>query len=403
MVKKAKKATSTNKRSKKVPRAKAAEKTSKAISPLRRHFEIAGLRFDLTTNQVLAALKELLGRKRHAEWRDASIARQEGWGRPEAEYAALRSAEEVNTLFSMQPHITLAVCEWLAAQVENSGLTGGRIGDLGCGSGLLTSWLAKQHPECEVVGWDGMQNLVEIASDSQRKPNLSFRTWNYAEETCPEPHSFDVLVTCFGVDFPILGPPEPIPLNVVSLKPAAIYRVIRPLMRTFFAGWATAIKKDGYLYAVLRVPSEPAFLGVVDAAHDAGWHLDTERYEYLACEEESFPALPFRAASAQAHTEEVLRSLWCRKAFRTAFATTLTDAAAVCAFKSLASPEILKTESRTYDDDDKMEAVVGTAGYLGFQYTHATTGFARLKLMSLDEAFRAEPWFPAPPPVEWMF
>ena len=83
--------------------------------------------------------------------------------------------------------------------------------------------------------------------------------------------------------------------------------------------------------------------------------------------------------------------------------STLTDAAAVCAFKSLASPTILKTESRTYDDDHKMEAVVGTAGYLGFQYTHATTGFARLNLMSLDEALRAEPWSPAPPPFENLF
>ena len=229
-----------------------------------------------------------------------------------AEYLTLRTAEEVNALFGLQSHITLMVCDWLAAQVAHSGLTGGRIADLGCGSGLLTSWLAKQHPDCEVVGWDGMRNFVEIASESQRKPNLSFHTWNYTEETCPEPHSFDVLVTCFGVDFPIHREMLPIPLGTDSLRLTDIYREIRQLMRTFFAGWATAIKKNGYLYAVLRSPSEPAFLGVVDAAHDAGWHLDTERYEYLSCKEESFPAMPFRAVSAPAHTEEVVRSLWCR-------------------------------------------------------------------------------------------
>jgi hypothetical protein len=43
--------------------------------------------------------------------------------------------------------------------------------------------------------------------------------------------------------------------------------------------------------------------------------------------------------------------------------------------------------------------VVGRAGYLGFQYTHATTGFARLKLMSIDDASRSEPWFPEPKPL----
>lgn len=403
IVKKSKKATPTTRRSKKVPLAKSVEKASKAGSSLQRHFMQAGLRFDLDTDEVLNALKQVFSKKRYREWHAASVARQSGWGSSDAEYETLRTAEEVNTLFSLQSHVTLVVCEWLAVQVAHSGLTSGRIGDLGCGSGLLTSWLAKQHPDCEVVGWDGMQNFVEIASKSQRKPNLSFHQWNYAEEMCPEPHSFDILLTCFGVDFPIHREMQPIPLDTESLRSNDIYRESRQLMRTFFAGWATAIKKNGHLYAVLRIPSEPAFLGVVDAAHDAGWHLDLERYEYLSCDKESFPGMPFRAASTPAHSEEIVRSLWCRETFRKAFATTLTDAAAVCAFKSLASPTILKTGSQTYDDGHTMEAIVGTAGYLGFQYTHATTGFARLKLMSLDEALRSEPWFPSPQPIEWMF
>jgi hypothetical protein len=55
---------------------------------------------------------------------------------------------------------------------------------------------------------------------------------------------------------------------------------------------------------------------------------------------------------------------------------------------------VLKTATRTYNDGHTMQAIVGTAGFLGFQYTHATTGFGRLKLMSLDDVERAEPWFP---------
>ncbi len=385
------------------PIGKSAARSSTAISPLQHHFEKAGLRFDLDEGQVLASLKSVFGTKRYREWHTASVARQSGWGSSVAEYEKLRTAEEVNTLFSLQSHITLMVCEWLAAQVSHLGLTNGRIGDLGCGSGLLASWLAKQHSDCEVIGWDGLLNLVEIASASQRKRNLTFGTWNYAEETCPEPHSCDALVTCFGVDFPIHTEMQPLPLSAESLRSNEIYREMRQLMRTFFAGWGTAVKKQGYLFAVLRIPSEPEFLAAVDAAHDAGWNLDVNRYEYLSWRAESFPAMPFQAMSAEPHSEEVVRSLWSRTAFRTAFASSLQDAAATCVYKSLAVPTILKTDSRTYDDGHTMEALVGTAGYLGFQYTHATTGFARLKLMSLDEAIRAEPWFPAPPPFESLF
>ena len=363
---------------------------------LQRHFEKAGVRFDLKPKQILAQVKKLMGRKRHAEWWNASISRQEGRGSSEAEYQALKTAEEINTLFSLQSHVSLTVCEWLARQVANSGVKRGRIGDLGCGSGVLAAWLASQHLDCQVIGWDSMSNIVEAATSSQKAPNLSFATWNYAQASCPEPHSCDSLVTCFGVDFPLCREMHRYTADITSLRNGEYYQKMFGVMRQYFQGWRTAIKDRGHLHAVLRVSSDVLFLATVDAAQDAGWNLELGPYEYLGCGDERFAAMTFRAVSAPPHSEEVILSLWCRSDFKVAFASEINSAAAICAFKSLAAKTILKTHSRNYDDGHTMEAVVGTAGFLGFQYSNATTGFARLKLMSLDEAATAEPWFPEP-------
>jgi 2-polyprenyl-3-methyl-5-hydroxy-6-metoxy-1,4-benzoquinol methylase len=375
---------------------KTSSKKASRASALQLHFETAGTRFDLRPHQVLAQVKKLMSRKRHTEWLSASTARQQGSGRPEAEYRVLESAEQINMLFSLQAQASLKVCEWLSDQVALSGYENGRIGDLGCGSGVLAAWIASRHPQSQVIGWDAMPNFVEAARSSQKVRNLSFATWDYSQSSCPEPHACDVLVTCFGVDFPTRGDLHPHVLDISSIRSGEYYRTMLGLMRSYFRGWRTAAKDQGLLHAVLRIPSDGLFLATIDAAHEEGWDFQVEAYKYLESGAEQFPAMTFRAASAPIHSEEVILSLWCRSAFRIAFAAEIKDAAATCAFKSLVAKTILKEESRTYDDGHTMEAVVGTAGFLGFQYTHATTGFARLKIMSLDEAGTAEPWFPQP-------
>jgi hypothetical protein len=248
-----------------------------------------------------------------------------------------------------------------------------------------------------------MPNLIEAASSSHKRGNLSFATWDYARTPCPIGHTCTALVTCFGVDFPIAREPPHCSLGAQSLRTFGHYKKMHDLMRHYFRGWRTAITDNGSLYAVLRIPTEVLFIATVDAAHDEGWHLDLESYESLSCGDERFPAMTFRAVSAQPHSEEEILSLWCRRAFRESFGMEIHDAAATCVYRSLASKTIFKKESRTYDDDHTMEAVVGRTGFLGFQYTQATTGFARLKLMSIDEADRADPWFPAPPPLDFVF
>jgi hypothetical protein len=67
---------------------------------------------------------------------------------------------------------------------------------------------------------------------------------------------------------------------------------------------------------------------------------------------------------------------------------------AICLYRALVTKKLLKQDSRTWEDNLRLHAVVGTAKNKGFQFTHATSGYARLKLISLDTAATAEPWFP---------
>ena len=373
---------------------KPAPRKPNRASALQKHFEKAGVRFDLNQNEIVARLRQLMGRKRHSEWHTASTGRQEGWGRPEGEYELLRSAEEINTLFSLQAHVSLKVCEWLSTRVAASAPGMARIGDLGCGSGVLAAWLAKQYPECSVTGWDAIKTMIEAASASQIAPKLTFATWNYAKEPCPEPNSCDVLVSCFGIDFPIDEQSHRQSLDVPTLRRNNYYHKMLGVLQPYFHHWRTAIRDQGVLHAVLRIPSPVLFLATVDAAHHEGWTLDAGLYEYLTVGVESFPAMTLKAASGPVIMEDLALSLWSRHALRATFAEPITDPAAACVFHSLADRVVLKTATRTYDDGHTMQAIVGTAGFLGFQYTHATTGFGRLKLMSLDDVERAEPWFP---------
>jgi SAM-dependent methyltransferase len=387
----------TQRKSPPAPALRAVEPT--AVSPLQQHFISSGVRFGLTTDQVLTLVRDLLGKNRYKQWIAASRARQEGRGNPAVEYEKLHTAEEINTLFSLQSRVSLGVCQWLSDRVGEQARKYRRIDDLGCGSGVLTGWLASRHPECQVIGWDSLRNIVTAAASSQKHSNLTFGLWDYATANCPEPGSCDVMVTCFGIDFPITQGHYSHQTDPAPVRKSQYYARMLSWLRPYFRGWRTAIRDEGLLHAVLRISSEELFLATVDAARDEGWQLDADLYEYIACGGEHFPAMTFRAVATSPCSEEEVISLWCRHVFRDCFATELVDSAATRAYMSLADRTILKTDSRDYDDGHFMDAVVGRAGYLGFQYTHATTGFARLKLMSIDDASRSEPWFPEPKPL----
>ena len=362
--------------------------------PFQSFCEQSGLRFDLSQGEVLSLLQEKMGEDRFEEWRSISIDRHYGEASAETEFLLLNGVEEINTLYSLQSNVSLTVYEWLSDQISRNATKGATIGDLGCGSGILTGWLATQHPECQAFGFDALPNMIEAAESSQKSGNLRFKLWDYSYEACPEPGSYDLLVSCFGID----SPHDPHQTHWHSLKDPSPrssqgYGSSKSWLKRYFRSWRTAAKDGALAFLVLRIPYAPLFLATIDAAHEEGWSFDLSCYGTLKCDGESFPAMTFKAAHSPVPPEHDLLSAWAHRQFQGTL-PALTGTAAVCFFNALADPEILKRETRSYGDGHDMEAVVGRSGAIGFQFTHATTAFAQLTFIPAHDIAWAQPWCP---------
>lgn len=76
---------------------------------------------------------------------------------------------------------------------------GMRVLDAGCGSGIVTRYLAQQYPGCEVEGCDVSEMRVEQARDAGKElPRLTFSVRDLARLDYPEGH-FDVILCRYVV------------------------------------------------------------------------------------------------------------------------------------------------------------------------------------------------------------
>ncbi len=85
---------------------------------------------------------------------------------------------------------------YYARKLKNSGFFDGRIIDVGCGFGEMCMVLAKEIPDCEVVGVDLSKPLLDYARDSiykeSIKSSVKFEIGN-VEKMSFEDNSFDVV------------------------------------------------------------------------------------------------------------------------------------------------------------------------------------------------------------------
>lgn len=362
-------------------------------SPLKAHFRKSGILFGLSQDAVAERLSRLMGRECFEEWQEVNFAKLHG-ASAVCVYDLIQNPHELTTLFSLQSDVSLAVAEWLDQAVALTYSPGQRILDLGCGPGILTAWWASKYSASEVLGCDCHQGMLRAASSSHTLPNLHFTQWDYRNAPEQAMGRSDILVTSFGIDFPTRRYSRE-SLTIGSMKAGDLYKERKDFMAPCFRNWRLAANDDAVLYAVLRIPDESTFLGAIDAAHEAGWTFDASTYIAVQCGQEQFPAMTFRAADSKASpaAESRVRAAWVEWQLLEQCATPWRDSVAMCLFESLRDKEILKEETKTYSDGHTMRATVGRTPFFAFQFTHATTGFVRLRLLPLSHATTAEPSF----------
>lgn len=142
-------------------------------------------------------------------------------------------------------------------QTEFAGLNapkGTKILDAGCGSGVVSRFLAKKFPKTQVVGCDFSANRLEYARFSgQSQKNLSFREENLASLSF-EDGSFDFIVCRYVVEHLT----EQDRVNALS----EFFRVLKP------TGKLIVVDFDGLLYNTY--PVTPRMNSVFDRIRASG-------------------------------------------------------------------------------------------------------------------------------------
>ena len=78
---------------------------------------------------------------------------------------------------AVQPFVTLGqearLNRWLAEQIKLP--DGGRVLDVGCGTGLLTVQIAQGHPGLQVIGIDASRPMINVAKRKRGSDNCHFQ------------------------------------------------------------------------------------------------------------------------------------------------------------------------------------------------------------------------------------
>jgi ubiquinone/menaquinone biosynthesis C-methylase UbiE len=85
-----------------------------------------------------------------------------------------------------------------AGRINELGLEGPWVLDIGCGTGLLSLVISQQHPEWQVTGIDISDDMLKLAGEAAARNGLSERIkfQNTSAESLPFPdNSFDIVVS----------------------------------------------------------------------------------------------------------------------------------------------------------------------------------------------------------------
>ncbi len=183
----------------------------------------------------------------------------------------------------VQPLVTLGqekrLNEWLAKYIQVSSQS--LILDVGCGTGLLTSSIARNHPAATVIGIDASKTMIAVADRKRCLRNCSYQA--ALAEKLPFPAE-----TCSVVTSALFFHHVNLELKKRCLQ--EIYRILKPGGQIIIADMDTPYTKFGWALSIgawllFRQPeikenidgkldsliTECGFSGLVKPAHFSGY------------------------------------------------------------------------------------------------------------------------------------
>jgi SAM-dependent methyltransferase len=262
-------------------------------------YSARGLQMGMSPSAIGEALNKLMGPKRFKALGTLCKNVERGKASPQKRYEFFRSAAEMNTFISIQAEVFLDVSRAVYSAIQPHLVSGTKLLDLGCGAGHFASWVASNHLTTEVIGVDVNSRAITIARESNQVANLEFVQWNYSQNKPWPIAPCNVLISIFGIEFGTGGNNQRHPRNIAHLRNSAQYRCRKQESIPYFVSWRRAVVPGGTMLVALRISSLEYCLGVIDAAHEAGWNVVLSTSELVAVGDERFPVLACRPELAE--------------------------------------------------------------------------------------------------------
>jgi hypothetical protein len=220
-------------------------------------------------------------------------------------YAVPKNLKQACALFSHDANRYIVSMGWIAGLVER--VSPASVIEMGCGAGLLLSFLQKRAPHLKANGIDAAENLIEIGKELT---GLDLISGNYLTQN-PD-NQYEMIVCEFGYDNssipPSKKPHSAAQLGLASYCPGCAEDA-RMHFREYMKSWRSWGTPNCSLALVGRMTDYTDVRAVTLAAQDVGWHVRLENSAILMINDErrgseKFPALYFTPEVAGAASEE---------------------------------------------------------------------------------------------------
>jgi SAM-dependent methyltransferase len=265
-----------------------------------------GFVFDTAPKKVEKKLAGRMGKERYhryCEVADQMRAGEVGIGEL---YRCVDNMDEAHLLFSHQADVSADIYTAVATALLQLQPAPASILDCGCGTGVFTRWLAETLEGVRVIGADREEHFIQMAAQRPSKGN--YEVWSYSD-TLPDAGRFDALVSCLGIDLPVIDDPQL--ENDQSWRTSEHYRERLAYLTPVLRSWRARAEDGASLITVFRISGPAEFLPLVDAATTAGWKLRTDSFDrILVGEWEHMPLCLFAAADAHMMSEMEILLRW---------------------------------------------------------------------------------------------
>ncbi len=148
---------------------------------------------------------------------------------------------------------------------------------MGCGNGILTCFLALQHPDARITGLDLSLKAVSVAKELSRSLPINNIHFVTPEESSQE--KYDTLFSCRTVH-------ENAAWKALCKEPKPAVLPIDELTKRhkkYAAELAALIKKGGYLISIERYEDDNTYAGLVCALNRAGFSQVRGTHMQFSC------------------------------------------------------------------------------------------------------------------------